>query len=269
MMMASLKYQLENGFLAYDQNGKGIPLLLIHGYPLSRKIWDSQMDGLANIASMIRVDLRGHGESYPFEGVYQMDILADDCYKLLQHINVDPPIVVCGLSMGGYITFALYRHYPDLFKGMILTSTRAAADSVQGKASREAGIKSALENGTASIVNGMAPKLVSPFTLTTKKELLTSIREIMLETSTNGVVGALQGIRDRPDSTPLLAEIKCPVLIIHGTDDQIIPIGESEIMCEQLQDAQLITIAQAGHLPNMEQPERFNQVVRDFIASLS
>ena len=267
-MMASMKFKIENGFIAYDQNGTGIPLLLIHGYPLSRKIWKPQMDGLAKNASMIRLDLRGHGESYPFEGEYQMDLLADDCYKLLLNTQLSPPIVVCGLSMGGYVAFALYRRYPQLFKAMILTSTRAGPDSPEGKASRETGIKNARQNGISSIVDGMTPKLVSPFTLTTKKELVSSIREIMLETSTNGVVGALQGMRDRADSTPLLAEIECPVLIIHGADDQIIPFIESEKMCEQISDARLVAIAQAGHLPNMEQPERYNQVVRDFIKSL-
>jgi 3-oxoadipate enol-lactonase len=268
-IMASMKYQLENGFFAYDQNGKGVPLLFIHGYPLSRKIWKPQIDGLANIASMIRVDLRGHGESYPFEGAYRMDLLAEDCYQLLQSIKVDPPIVVCGLSMGGYVTFALYRQYPKLFKGMILTSTRAAADSAEGKASREDSIKNVRENGIVSIVDGMTQKLVSPFTLTTKKELVASIREIMLETSINGFVGALQGMRDRPDTTPLLSQIECPVLIVHGADDQIIPFSEAEKMCEQVSNGRLVAISQAGHLPNMEQPERYNQVVRDFISSLT
>jgi 3-oxoadipate enol-lactonase len=91
----------------------------------------------------------------------------------------------------------------------------------------------------------------------------------MLETSINGVVGALQGMRDRDDSNPLLADIDCPVLIVHGADDQIIPFSEAEEMCQRLRDARLVVVPQAGHLPNMEQPERFNQVVRDFLTSLA
>jgi 3-oxoadipate enol-lactonase len=269
MMMASMKYQLDNGFLVYDQNGQGIPLLFIHGYPLSRKIWRPQLDGLAKLAAMVRVDLRGHGESYPFDGKYAMDLLAEDCYKLIQAIDIEPPIVVCGLSMGGYVTFALFRRYPQIFRGMILTSTRAAPDSLEGKASREAAIKNAREHGISAIADTMAVKLVSPFTRTTKKNLVSLIHEIMLETSINGVVGALQGMRDRDDSNPLLADIDCPVLIVHGADDQIIPFSEAEEICQRLRDARLVVVPQAGHLPNMEQPERFNQVVRDFLTSLA
>jgi 3-oxoadipate enol-lactonase len=267
--MEAMKYQLENGFLAYDQFGKGIPLLLIHGYPLSRKIWNAQMDGLSDIATIVRMDLRGHGESFPFEGEYKMDVLAEDCYKLLNHLNINPPIIVCGLSMGGYVAFSLYNHYPQLFKGMILTSTRAVADSPEGKVSREASIKKARKNGITSIVDGMLPKLVSPFTLTTKKELVSTIREIMMATSVDGVVGALQGMRDRPDSTPLLTQIKCPTLIIHGADDQIIPLREADNMSQQLLGFHICVIPQAGHLPNMEQPERYNRSIREFVSSLS
>ena len=267
--MEAMKYQLENGFLAYDQSGEGIPLLFIHGYPLSRKIWNNQLENLSDIAGMVSVDLRGHGESYPFDGEYKMELLAQDCYQLLGDLNIDPPVIVCGLSMGGYVTFSLYRRYPQLFKGMILTSTRAVADTPEGKASREAGINNARLNGITAIVDGMLPKLVSPFTLTTKKELVSYIREIMLATSVNGVVGTLQGMRDRPDSTSLLNQIQCPALIIHGADDQIIPLREADTMSRQLPGSHMCVIPQAGHLPNMEQPERYNRALREFILSLS
>jgi pimeloyl-ACP methyl ester carboxylesterase len=118
-----MKFQLDNGFLAYDHICKGIPLLFIHEYPLSRRIWEPQTEGLSEFASLISVDLRGHGGSYPFEGQYPMELLAKDCKQLLDNINIKSPILVCGLSMGGYVTMALFRKYPHLFKGMKLTST--------------------------------------------------------------------------------------------------------------------------------------------------
>jgi pimeloyl-ACP methyl ester carboxylesterase len=95
-----------------------------------------------------------------------------------------------------------------------------------------------------------------------------TIRGIMLETSVNGVMGALQGMRDRLDSTPLLSQIKCPVLIIHGADDQLIPISEADLMSRQITNSRLIILPEAGHLHNMEQPVKFNQAVRDFLRSL-
>jgi 3-oxoadipate enol-lactonase len=264
-----MKYKLDNGFLAYDRIGTGIPLLFIHGYPLSRKIWLPQIGGLADIASLISIDLRGHGESYPFDGPYTMELLADDCKRLLDDLHIQFPILVCGLSMGGYVTMALFRRYPQHIKGMILTSTRTGADSPEAKANRDAAINTVRSYGVARIAENMLPKMVSPVTLSSKSDLVTSIHEIMKETSVQGVVGALQGMRDRPDSTSLLAGNKSPVLIIHGMDDQLIPLHEAELMNKTIPNSRLVAIEEAGHLPNLEQPDRFNQAVREFILSLA
>jgi 3-oxoadipate enol-lactonase len=264
-----MKYPLDNGFLVYDCIGQGIPLLFIHGYPLSRQIWLPQMEGLSDISSLISVDLRGHGESYPFEGLYTMDLLASDCKRLIDDLHIITPILVCGLSMGGYVTLALYHRYPELFQGMILTSTKPGPDSPEAKTNRETAIKNVLDHGVSFIADGMLPKMLSPATLASKSNLINSIREIMLETSILGIVGALQGMRDRPDSTPLLPQIKCPVLIIHGVDDQLIPIREAEMMHEHIPDSRLIAIRAAGHLLNLEKPEQFNQAIREFIQSLA
>jgi 3-oxoadipate enol-lactonase len=264
-----MKYPLDNGFLAYEVIGNGIPLLFIHGFPLSRRIWKPQLEGLSDIASIISVDLRGHGESYPFDGPYSMDLLADDCNQLLKDLNIKLPILICGLSMGGYVAFALFRKYPQLFKGMILSSTRSGPDSLEGKVNRDTMIKNVYKNGVAFIAEGMLPKLVSPITMTTKPTLVNNIRNIMLETSVIGVVGALQGMRDRPDSTPILSEIKCPTLIIHGADDQLIPHREAELMNQRITNSNLVVLPESGHLLNMEQSEKYNLVIRDFIRSLS
>ena len=260
--------QIENGFLEYDTVGQGLPVLFIHGYPLSRRIWEPQLEGLSDQAMMITVDLRGHGESFPFEGRYTMDLLAEDLQKILAAANIKTPVVVCGLSMGGYATMALYRQNPRLFKGMILTSTRPGADSPEGKASRQASIVDALENGAGYIADGMIEKIVSPATRMTKPELVKTIHGIMAKTSVQGIVGALQGMMERPDSTQTLGMVNCPVLIIHGLDDQLIAVKEAEAMHRVIPDSRLVKIPQAGHLCNMEQPELFNQAIREFISPM-
>jgi pimeloyl-ACP methyl ester carboxylesterase len=263
-----MKMQLENGFLTYEKIGTGFPLLFIHGYPLSRRIWEPQMEGLSDIATLISVDLRGHGESFPFEGPYSMDLLANDCQRLLDSLNINTPVLVCGLSMGGYVTMALYRKYPKMFKGMILTSTRSGPDSPEAKVNRDTAIKNAHTYGVPYIADQMLPKMVSPITSASKPDLVNSIHEIMVETSIQGVVGALQGMRNRPDSTPLLSNIDCPLLIIHGEDDQLIPIHEAEGMNQSIPGSHLIKLPQSGHLPNLERPEGFNQALIDFILSI-
>jgi pimeloyl-ACP methyl ester carboxylesterase len=260
--------KINNGYLHYDKKGQGIPILFIHGYPLSREIWVPQFDNLFDQALLLSLDLRGHGDSFPFEGPYTMDLLAADCKRLLEEINIKQPILVCGLSMGGYVTMAMYRRYPQLFRGMILTSTRAGSDSPEGKADRDVSIQTVLEHGSVHIADSMIQKIVSPATLSLKPELIEMIHGIMAKTSVQGIVGALQGMKDRLDSTELLSQIRCPVLIVHGIDDQLIPIKEAEIMHQHIDNSHLVLIDEAGHLPNLEQPERFNQAIRDFMLSL-
>src|SRR4030065_676568 len=263
-----MRFYIDNGFLEYDIRGKGISLLLIHGYPLSRKIWEPQLDGLSEWATVISVDLRGHGESFPFGGPYTMDLLADDCNRLLETSPIQTPVVVGCLSMGGYVTMALYRKHPELFKGMILISTRPGPDSAEAKINREASMENAREHGATFIADSMLLKILSPLTISTNAQLMKSIHVVMASTSVAGIIGALHGMKDRQDSTALLSKISCPSLIIHGTDDQLIPITEAELMHQQIPNSRLDKIANAGHLPNLEDPSLFNQAVRDFLYSL-
>jgi pimeloyl-ACP methyl ester carboxylesterase len=209
------------------------------------------MESLSDLATLISVDLRGHGESFPFTGPYSMELLAEDCKKVLESLNINEPVLVCGLSMGGYVSMALYRSYPHSFRGLILTSTRAGADSPEAKANREAAIKIALDNGSSFIADNMIQKIVAPSTQYSKPDLVKRIHGIMAHTSVNGIVGALQGMMTRSDSTQLLSEISCPTLIVHGTDDQLIPIKEAELMHEHIPNSQFVRISNAGHLPNL------------------
>jgi 3-oxoadipate enol-lactonase len=263
-----MKINIDGGYLEYETRGTGVPVLFVHGYPLSRQIWRPQLDGLQDRAQMIALDLRGHGDSYPFEGPYTMDLLAEDCHTLLKEHDISSPIFICGLSMGGYVTMALYRKYPQLFKAMILTSTRPGADSPEAKANRLASIRNAEQYGASYIAEGMLEKIVSPVTLTSKPELVAGINKIMSKTSVQGIVGALLGMLERPDSSETLAKVTCPVLIIHGIDDQLIPIKEAESMQQLIPGSQLVKIPAAGHLPCLEQPEIFNRAIRDFLTSI-
>jgi len=263
-----MKIELDGGYLEYNKVGSGVPMLLIHGYPLSRKIWEPQISGLSDLATIITLDLRGHGDSYPFDGAYTMDMLAEDCKSVLDELGVNTPVVGCGLSMGGYVLFSLYRSHPDLFKGLILTSTRPGSDSPEGKKNRDLAIKDTLDRGAGAIIDSMLPKMFSPSTISSNTNLVNQVREIMSNTSDLGIIGALQGMRDRIDSTPLLGQISCPVLIVHGKDDQLIPVGEAELMHQNISNSNLVLVENAGHLLNLEQPDRFNQAVREFLTFL-
>jgi pimeloyl-ACP methyl ester carboxylesterase len=260
---------LINGFeMAYTDVGRGLPLLLVHGYPLNRQMWQPQLEDLKSYARLLAPDLRGHGDSQAVPEPYSMDLFADDLAEFLDALHVDEPVVLCGLSMGGYIAFAFFRKYAHRLRGLILVATRAIPDSPEARQGREAAAILARQRGVAVIAEGMAPRLLSPKTLASNPQLVERTRAIMLHNSLEGVLGDLAALKDRPDSTSTLAQINLPTLIIAGADDQLIPLEETEAMHSAISQSQMIVIPGAGHLPNLEQPQLFNAAVRDFLTRL-
>ena len=268
------RVELGNLSIAFEDEGDGIPLVCIHGYPLNRQIWRSQWGGLANSARVIASDIRSHGDSFirgniKLRGsIHGMDLLAEDLADLLDALNIPQPVVINGLSMGGYVAFAFFRSYPNRVRGLILTATRARPDLDEEKENRLRSINLAQSQGVGPIVDVMLQRLVSPKTVSGKPGLVERIREVMLSSSVEGVVGDLKGMMDRPDARPLLPEIQIPVLILVGKADQIIPIEEAQAMNDSIPDSRLEIIEDAGHLPNMEQPEIYNRIVRNFLQFL-
>jgi len=263
-----MRVRLRDVGLEVDQAGNGRPLLFIHGYPLNRSLWEMQLNGLGDTARVIAPDLRGHGASDPAPGPYSMDLLAEDCAHVLDALDAAEPAVVCGLSMGGYIAFAFQRLYPERVGALILTATRPAPDSSEGKAARDQAMATAKEKGVDAIVEAMLPKMLSTKTTASRPDIVERVRRMMRTTSLEGILGDLAGLRDRPDSRPGLGDIRCPTLVIHGTDDQIIPPPEAEAMQAAIEGSKIRLIRDAGHLPNLEQPDAFNAAVREFVTAL-
>ena len=260
-----MRAQLHDIVLAYDAIGSGRPLVLIHGYPLNRKMWRPQLESLTDAARVITPDLRGHGESSAPNEPHTVDRLADDLVELLDDLGLAGPVVVGGLSMGGYVALAFYRRHQERVAGLILAATRAGADSEAGKANRDKAIALAKEKGVEAIAESMLPKMLAPETYQSKPGLVRDVRHILAETPLNGVIGDLAAMRDRPDSTELLGGILKPVLVIHGQEDQLILPSEAEAAYSRLPNARLALLPRAGHLLNLEQPQAFDAEVRTFL----
>lgn len=269
-----MKIKVNHLNIAFDQAGSGIPLLLIHGYPLNRNLWEYQRSGLGDIAHMIIPDLRGHGESEAElltekgSPIYTMEQLADDCVALLDDLKIREPVVIGGLSMGGYVTFAFYRKYPARVAGLILAATRVGEDTPEGKANRDKAAELARQSGASAIAESMLPKMLSPKTLQSNPELVSRVLAMMKNTSVSGIIGVLMGMKARQDTFPLLPKIDKPVLVLHGADDQIIPLQESQQMAASIPNARLEVIPDAGHLLPLEQPELTNKAMREFLLKL-
>ncbi len=262
-----MRAQLHNLVLAYDEHGSGRPLVLVHGYPLSRKIWRPQLTGLSDTARVIAPDLRGSGDSDVPPPPYTIDRLADDVADLLDEMQIAAPAVIGGLSMGGYIALAFYRRHTARTAGLILAATRAGADSETGKANRDKSIDLAKEKGVEAIAESMLPKMLAPETYHANPALVHEVHGMMASSPLDGVLGDLAAMRDRLDSTELLGGITQPVLVIHGQEDQLIPPDEAEAAYSRLPHARLALVPRAGHLLNLEQPDAFDAEVRTFLKS--
>jgi len=260
--------QVNDTELNIEDQGSGQPLLLIHGFPLNLEMWQPQIEELTNHYRVIAVDLRGHGYSPPTPGAYTMDLLSDDCAAVLKSLGVREPVILCGLSMGGYISFAFFGRHPELVSGMILAATRAGADEDQVRANRDKAIADTIQHGAQPVLEGMLPILMSPKTYRQQPELVKFVSEIIARTTGDGIISAMQGMKNRPDSSRILQQINVPTLIMHGADDQIISLSESQAMQAGIPNSKLQIIPDSGHLPNLEQPRTFNRAVLSFMDSL-
>ena len=192
------KLRLLDFNLAYEERGSGLPLLLIHGYPLNRHLWHPQLTGLADSVRVIAPDLRGHGDSEMGIASHSMTQLALDCFDFVAALNIQKPFVVCGLSMGGYIAMAMLRLHPERIAAAIFTATRSDADTPEGKVSRQQSIGLVREKGTEPIISSMLPRLLSPQTLVSHPELVHQAREIMSSISVSSVIKDLEGLKIAP-----------------------------------------------------------------------
>jgi 3-oxoadipate enol-lactonase len=253
--------------MSFDVRGDGPAVLLAHGFPFDRSMWAPQADVLAGSYQVVVPDLRGHGETEAPPGPYAMDLFADDLAALLTHLGIER-VVLGGLSMGGYIAFAFYRKYAARVRALILADTRPQADSPEGRLARFDMIRLAQEQGMPAVAERLVPRLVSPKTLASNPFVVAHVRRMIEATPVEGLTGAQMAMADRPDSTPMLGEITCPVLTLVGSDDVLIPPGDVQAMTVAIRKARMATIPDAGHVSTLEQPEAFNAAVQRFLQGL-
>jgi 3-oxoadipate enol-lactonase len=264
-----MKTRIRDFEMAYDDTGgEGTPLLLIHGFPLDRTMWAPQLHALAPAARVIAPDLRGSGESALPPGRVTMETYAEDLRGLLDALGI-PRAVVAGLSMGGYIAFAFYRLFAERVRALILTDTRPQPDSSEGKKGRDENAALARDKGAGAIADRMLPKMLTPQTLAQRPELAAAVRALMARQPVPGIVAALMAMKDRPDSTPTLAQISVPTLVVGGAEDTLTPPKDAQAMSDAIRGARLVTIPGAAHLSNYEQPEAFNRAVAEFLKTLA
>jgi pimeloyl-ACP methyl ester carboxylesterase len=248
--------------IRYEDGGVGPAVLLLHAFPLSGAMWREQAGRLRGRYRVIVPDLRGFGGSDAPPGPLTMDQQADDVAALLEHLGIGRA-AVAGLSMGGYIAFALWRRHPEKAAALVLADTKAGADSDEGRAGREANARLAEEQGAGAIAEKMIPNLVAAGA---PQALRDELRGLITANSTDGIAGALRGMAMRPDSTPDLSGITVPTLVIVGAQDALTPPEEArKIAAGVAGPSALVELPEVGHLANMEAPDAFGAAVEEFL----
>jgi pimeloyl-ACP methyl ester carboxylesterase len=264
-------FEVDGTRIAYDRHGDGAPnhtVVLLHAFPLSRLMWEPQIEELSGVWQFIVPYMRGHGASDVASEATTMERMADDVHALVESLEVGP-IVLVGLSMGGYVALAYMRKYAAEVEGLVLADTRATPDTEEARAGRYALIEEVAATGPQVVAERMLPRLLAPKSIEEKPELVVSVRRMIETTSAAGIGASLAGIAERPDSTDLLASIAVPTLVVVGANDEVTPESDARAMADAIPGAQLEVIDDVAHLSNLEAPVEFNRVLKAFLSNLN
>jgi pimeloyl-ACP methyl ester carboxylesterase len=243
-----LKKVMVNGLsLAYERHGHGIPLVLLHGYPLDHRIWGEVVPLLQEDLDLILPDVRGFGQSDAPETPYTLDDLAEDLAALLTHLGLER-VAVGGHSMGGYIALAFARRHPARVSALALIASQAAADTPERRAGRYQTAEQIRHQGVEPVATTMSERLVA------HPDWRPRLQDLIRQQRPAGLIGALRAMAERPDALHQLAQCPCPVLLIHGQADTLIPIERAREIKARLPQAHLVEIPAVAHMPMLEAP---------------
>lgn len=260
---------LVNGIsLACDDQGSGPPLILIHGFPLQRKMWHPQIQAVTGAGfRLVTPDLRGFGESDAPDGPYSMEIFADDIVALMDHLAIGQA-VIGGMSMGGYVLMNLLDRYPERVAGACFIVTRAPADDEAGKARRLHLAQEVMKFGPQLVADAFVEVLFAEQNLTERPKLVEEVYGWMSATDSRGLAGGLLAMRERTDYGALLDRFRVPALAIGADGDRAIPAEFSRAIAAGVPGCRLCIVPEAGHLANLEHPGAFNDCLLEFLTSL-
>lgn len=250
----------------YDDFGNGIiPIIFIHGFPFDKSSWQPQMEFLKKTHRVIAYDIRGFGKSTSGKEKESISLFADDLVNFIDSLKINKAIV-CGLSMGGYILLNAVSRYPERFKAIILSDTQCIADSPETKEKRYKTIELIESGGQNDFADIFIKNIFSPVSLETKKGLVEKIRSIILSTSPATITGTLSALAQRKEMCTSLNKISVPALILCGKADTVTPPAQAEFLQSNIANSTLYIIDNAGHMSNLEQSDKFNQHLTNFIS---
>jgi pimeloyl-ACP methyl ester carboxylesterase len=264
------RVKIRDGELAVEVRGSGPTLLLVHGFPLDHSMWRAQLDALSDGYLVVAPDLRGFGASAataPIPRELTMEQHAADLVALLDGLDLSQPVILCGLSMGGYVAWQFWKHHRSRLARLILCDTRAIADSPDAAKGRLETAAKVEREGTIFLADSMGGKLFAPETPKEEPAVVEATRKVMLAANPAGVAAALRGMAVRPDVTSWLPQIDVPTLALCGQHDAISPSKEMREFAGKIPGALFREVAAAGHMAPLEQPQTVNTLIRAFLTA--
>ncbi len=261
------QYRTNGGPMAHGESGSGPkdPLVLLHAFPLNRRMWVPQVRALNGDRRVIAPDYPGFGRSPRPCAQPDVRLYAEGVREFLDSLHLER-VALGGLSMGGYVAFACLRLFPERISALVLANTRPDPDPEEARETRRELARRVTEEGVEILPDLQMERLLSRRTIREKPEVVEDVRGMILESSPDGVVAALGAMRERPDSTDLLGEIEVPTLVVGGEEDAISSPEVMEAMAGKIPDSRYVTLPNAGHLSNLEAPEKFNAALAGFLA---
>jgi len=262
-MIHERKLETARGTFRCLEAGAGWPVVLIHAFPLTADMWRPQLERRAQGWRYVAPDVRGFGGSPSGSLRPTMDDYAADVEAVLDALEIETA-AIGGLSMGGYITFALHRRAPERFTSIVLADTKAEADTPEGRENRRAMSALVISEGVGAVADKMLPKLLAA---NADPEAVATTRRLIERNSVEGIDNAIHAMMGRPDSTPDLPHMTVPMLVIVGEEDVLTPPADSERIQRATGRSQLVVLTGAGHLSNLEAPETFSTALVNFLSS--
>lgn len=245
--------------------GSGEPaVLFLHAFPLNGGMWEGQLGALAGRTRLLVPDLPGFGGSPSPRPPVTLEGYADSVMTLLESLTVERTVVV-GLSMGGYLAFRLIERLGDRLAGLLLANTRSGPDTEEAAAARRSAAEDIERDGIGIAADRFLPRLIGATTQRVDPSVAVRARKMIAENMPAGIAGALRAMAERPDSTRLLAGVRCPVLCIGSDEDVLMPPDVAAEMAARAPRGRVEIIRGAGHLSNLEAPAAFNRVLDAFL----
>jgi 3-oxoadipate enol-lactonase len=246
-MMHDMTLNIDGINIAFTRRGAGTPLVLLHGYPLDRTIWNTLAELLEGEFDLLIPDLRGFGASDVMEADRSIIGYASDLARLMDHLHLKKVHIV-GHSMGGYVALAFAREFPLRTGGLGLIASQVVADSPERKVARQSAARKIIKEGVEGVAAEMALKLAPDEAVQALASSLIAKQRPL------GLAVALDAMAGRPDSTDVFRSLRLPVVIVHGDADALIPVERGREMKALLPTAHYLELPGVGHMPMLEEP---------------